>query len=265
MDAKTLRIVSSNIRNNASDGANHWVHRRELWASLICRLDADLIGLQEVGEGQYDQVLAAFPEYRPVGVAKDDGRSKGEWSLILYRAERFELLAGGDFWLSETPDVPGTRSWDSTYVRICTWAKLSDRGSGRALLFANTHLDHAGAIARRESVKLIQDRVFRAADGAAVVLVGDFNCVESDEPYEILTLAAEPRALRDSYREIHPERRADEATYHAFLGTTEGFRFDWILHSADLTAVDAEIIRDHGPKGRFPSDHFPVVAEFRWT
>src|SRR5581483_11157330 len=115
MTPPPLRVVSSNIRNNASDGPNHWEYRKALWAGVMHSLRPDLLGLQEVGEGQYGEVLAAFPGYRPVGVAKDDGRSKGEWSLILYRGERFDLIAGGDFWLSETPDVPGTRSWDSTY------------------------------------------------------------------------------------------------------------------------------------------------------
>src|SRR5438105_5122510 len=104
----SLRVMSFNIRNSgAPDGANHWTHRRLLCQSTVHRFDPDLLGAQEVLADQYDQLLEMFPDYQPVGVARDDGARRGEWAMILFRAARFEQLESGDFWLSRTPDVPG--------------------------------------------------------------------------------------------------------------------------------------------------------------
>jgi endonuclease/exonuclease/phosphatase family metal-dependent hydrolase len=256
-----LRVMTFNIRNSdAKDGADHWEHRKELFAKTVRDFDPDLLGTQEVLVDQYDALGAMFSEYGVVGVARDDGKRAGEWSAIFYRKSRFDQLDAGNFWLSETPDEVGSRSWDAACTRICTWARLRDRASGKEFLYANTHFDHRGEVARLESSKLIRKRLPVLSKGSPVILMGDFNCIEDDEPYRVFRGAPGDNgtALIDSYREVHPKREQDEASFHAFKGTVAGSRIDWILHTSQFKATAAEIV--HAGNGRFPSDHYPVTA-----
>jgi endonuclease/exonuclease/phosphatase family metal-dependent hydrolase len=267
MPQSPFNVMSYNIRNtNAPDGPNHWQFRREFWASTVRDFDPDLLGLQEVLADQYDQLVEIFPDYRFVGVAREDGVRRGEWALILFRASRFQEIECGNFWLSETPDVVGSRSWDSACVRICTWVRLRDRESGRIVLHANTHFDHEGHIARRESARLLRRRLAKLAAGAAIILTGDFNSGDQDEPYDLLLDRSQPDglALFDSYRELHTPA-PEEASFHGFTGVTAGHRIDWILHSPGLETISAEIRRDRAPDGRYPSDHFAVTATVTWA
>lgn len=258
----TLRIMSSNIRNNPGDGPDDWNFRKDFWADVIREFDPDLLGLQEVGERQFDQVISYFPDYGHIGVAKDDGANRGEWNSILYKKTVFAEDSSGTFWLSETPDMPGSRSWDMKYNRICTWAKFRHKASGRVLLMANTHLDHELRDAQAHSARLLGERLPAYAEGNPIILAGDFNCTELDEPYAIL--AGGSAFFRDSYRQMHPQPAGGEATYHAFHGKPEGYRFDWILHTADLIPIDGSIVRTSNSQGRYPSDHFPITAKLQW-
>jgi len=255
-----LRVMTFNIRNSAAkDGDNDWTNRKDLYAKTVRDFDPDLLGTQEVLADQFDALAELFPEYTAVGVARDDGKRDGEWSAIYYRKSRFEPLDLGNFWLSETPDDVGSRSWDAACTRICTWARLRDRKSGKEFLYANTHFDHKGGVARLESAKLIRKRLPALAKGAPVILMGDFNCIEDDEPYRALTAPdGNGVSLVDSYRTVHSKRAPDEASFHAFKGRIEGSRIDWILHSKDFKATAAEIVRPSN--GRYPSDHYPVTA-----
>jgi endonuclease/exonuclease/phosphatase family metal-dependent hydrolase len=262
--AKALRVMSFNIRNsNARDGANHWNHRQEFFISTIRAFDPDLLGLQEVLADQHDQIIEAFGDYQAVGVARDDGAREGEWSMILFRKSRFEQTDGGTFWLSDQPEKAGSRSWDAACVRICSWARLRDRATGREFLFANTHFDHESQLARLNSAHLLRERLPKLAKGAAVILAGDFNCGEDSEPYKALVGPGTPPPkviqLFDSYRFVHPTRSQEEATFHGFKGTRAGSRIDWILHTAEFEPTSAEIVRTSNA-GRYPSDHYAVTA-----
>jgi len=255
-----LRVMTFNIRNsNAKDGENHWQYRKELFAQTVRDFDPDLLGTQEVLADQYDALAALFPEYTAVGVARDDGKRAGEWAAIYFRKSRFEQVDAGNFWLSEKPEEVGSHSWDAALTRICTWARLRDRLSGKEILYANTHFDHKGEVARLESAKLLRNRLPKLAQGSPVILTGDFNCIEDDAPYRALTNSSDQGgALIDSYRTAHPERAKDEASFNGFKVPTAGSRIDWILHSPNFKATAAEIVR---PKsGRFASDHYPVTA-----
>jgi len=259
-----IRVMSFNIRNSgAKDGENHWQHRKDLYVKTIKDFDPDLLGTQEVLADQFDTLGQVLPEYGVVGVARDDGKREGEWSAILYRKSRFQAVDSGTFWLSETPDEVGSRAWKAACVRICSWARLRETASGREFLYANTHYDHESKLAREESSKLLRTRLPELAKGAPVILSGDFNCIEDDAPYRALVGPSDGKsvALVDSYREVHPERKPDEASFNGFKGTVAGSRIDWILHSPEFKAAAAEIVR---PKsGRLPSDHYAVTAVIR--
>jgi endonuclease/exonuclease/phosphatase family metal-dependent hydrolase len=264
-EGPVLKVMTFNIRNSsAKDGANDWKHRKDLFVSTIRTFDPDLLGLQEVLADQYDDLHAAMPEYTPVGVAREDGVRKGEWAEIMFRTSRFDLLDSGNFWLSEQPETVGSKGWDAAYVRICTWVRLRDHVTGKELLHANTHFDNVGKVARAKSGQLINDRLPALAKGAPIILTGDFNSSEGSEAYKALLHPAEKseHPLFDSYREVHPERSPEEASFHGFKGTTTGSRIDWILHTEPFKPISADIVRP-APGERFPSDHYAVTAVFK--
>lgn len=260
--ADGLTVMSFNLRySTANDGENHWDKRRKLLLKVIQSHKPDLLGTQECLAEQLDFLTAEMPDYQAVGVGRDDGKRGGEFSAILFRRDRFELLDSGTFWLSETPEVVGSKGWDAAICRVATWAKLRDRNSRRELLFLNTHFDHRGEQARTESAKLIAGWLRTRAAELPVVIAGDFNATDSSEAYRAL-VRPQPGGLIDAYRALHP-RQADEATFHGFEGKTEGERIDWILCSAEFVPNAASIDRTH-EAGRYPSDHFPMMARLKW-
>lgn len=265
----TVRVMTFNIRyGTAEDGDNRWERRCDLVVSTIQDFGPDLLGLQEVLAFQADYLKERLPGYAFHGVGRDDGKQAGEFAPVMFRRDRFEMLDSGHFWLSPTPSKPGSVGWDAALTRMMSWVLLRDRlrASGEVLIL-NTHFDHRGKQARAESARLIRRHCEDSArDGRSVVLTGDFNATEDDEPYRLLlapATGATPQLI-DSYLEVHAVRSADELTYHAWEGGTSGGRIDWILHSPDLKAIAAEINR-RSVAGRFPSDHYPVqvVLQYR--
>lgn len=257
-----LRVMSYNVRlSAAADGDDAWPRRTELFFAPIAAFAPDLIGFQEVLADQHDTIIARLGELAFSGVARNDGRRSGEWSLVGYRRARFELLDSGTFWLSQTPEVTGSKSWDAAITRICSWVRLRDRANGRDFVFANTHFDHRGHVARLESAKLLSARLPQLAGGGPAILVGDFNVNEDTPAYAELVRPAAPGAIRwiDAYRALHPARAPDEASFHGFKGTVRGSRIDFVFHTEHFAARSAAIDR-LSRDGRYPSDHYPVNA-----
>jgi endonuclease/exonuclease/phosphatase family metal-dependent hydrolase len=258
-----LRVMSFNIRNSgARDGTNSWKYRQDYFFQVIEHFSPDLIGFQEVLADQYDDILARMKDYSFSGVARDDGKRKGEWALLGFRRARFEKLDSGDFWLSEHPEQIGSVSWDAALTRICSWAKLRDRETSREFLYANTHFDHKGSLARENSARLIAKRLTAMSKGIPIVLTGDFNATEDTKAYTAITRPDEhgTPTLVDSYREVHPQRMPDEASFNGFKPVVKGSRIDFIFHSAELKATAATIERDRSPAQKFASDHYAVTA-----
>ncbi len=256
-----LRVMTFNLRYaTAADGENAWERRKDLLADTIRAFKPDLLGTQEALAVQIDFLTQQFPEYVVVGVGRDDGARRGEFSAALARREIFEVLDSGTFWLSETPDKPGSKSWDSSLPRIATWAHLRQRGGAAGeFCFLNTHWDHRGNRARVESARLIRRWLASHAPEHAIV-TGDFNADENHPAYRAL-IAETPEKPRliDAYREVHPQAQGDEVTFHNFLGVRRGRRIDFVLHTSDMKAVEADIDRTKRD-GHYPSDHYPVTA-----
>jgi endonuclease/exonuclease/phosphatase family metal-dependent hydrolase len=257
----SLRVMSFNLRYaTAQDGENDWDKRKEFLLEVIRKSNPDLLGTQEVLAVQADFLTENLRDYTLVGVGRDDGLRRGEFSAVLFKTARFELIDSGTFWLSETPDVQGSKSWDSWLPRIATWARLRDRqAQGREMCFLNTHWDHFGNRARIESAKLIQRWIADHSAHCPTVVTGDFNAAEDHPAYRVLVSdIAKPR-LRDAYRELHPEAQGDEATFHGFSGKRLGKRIDFVLYTPEFKAIEAGIDVSNRD-GRYPSDHFPVTA-----
>jgi endonuclease/exonuclease/phosphatase family metal-dependent hydrolase len=260
--AEPVRVMSFNVRNSgARDGDNAWPKRSELLFTTVTAFAPDLIGFQEVLADQYDAITTRMADYTFAGVARDDGKRKGEWSCIGYRKTRFTAVATGDFWLSETPEIAGSKSWDAACTRICSWVRLRETATGKEFVYANTHFDHVGKIARQEASKIISKRVSAIAADVPALLSGDFNLTEDNPAYNVLVNPTTPGAIRwiDAFREVHPQRGPEEASTHGFKGGTKGSRIDFIFHTDHWTATAATI--DHTSQdGRYPSDHYAVTA-----
>ncbi len=256
-----LRVMTFNIRNSgANDGEDSWPKRKEFLVEVIREFSPDLLGTQEVLPDQFDYLAEQLTEYSLVGAGRDDGKRKGEFSAALYKKSRFESLDSGTFWLSETPDVPGSKSWDSSLPRIVTWVRLRDRTAPkRELLFANTHWDHRGRVARVESGKIIRRWLDEHANGTPVIVTGDLNVNEGHEGVQAMLAENGVPRLFDLYRKAHPEAEPDEASFGGFRGTTQGKRIDFILGTAEMRVTGADIVRT-SRMGHYPSDHYPVTA-----
>ena len=244
----SFHVMTYNIRLNlASDGPNAWPHRKDAVAALLSR--ADLAGVQEAPPEQLSDLDALLPGFDRFGVGRNAARS-GEHSAIFYRTDRFELLDHDTFWLSETPRIAGSKGWDAAYERIVTWGRLRDRRTGRTFFHFNTHFDHVGKIARRESGRLLTSRVDRIASRAPVIVTGDFNDVAPE-------LGAGLRDTRTTRYE------GPDSTWNGFQAIEPGRRIDFIFVGGPIEVLTHTTIADTLPDGRFPSDHLPVMAEVR--
>lgn len=266
--AGDARVMSFNLRyGTANDGENHWDRRKEFLVQTIKAFDPDLLGTQETVGFQRDYLAQNLPDYDCLGVGRNDGRESGEMMALYFRKARFEKLAGGHFWLSDTPDQPGSKSWDSSLPRMVTWVKLRDRRAAQTppILFLNTHFDHLGKQARVESARLLRRQIPAFGQGCRVIVTGDFNAAESSEPYRALfgPIEDQPSPLVDAFRTAHPESGPNEGTFTGFKAdSVSGARIDWIGVSRDWQIVQAGIDRT-ARDGRTPSDHFPVTALLR--
>lgn len=261
-----LVAMTFNIRyDNPGDGPDGWKHRRDAVARLIAARKVDVAALQEVMANQLDDLRERLPEYEFIGVGRDDGQRKGEFSPLLVRKESFKVVSSGTFWLSESPDKPGSKGWDAALPRICTWARLESRMPGRSdLLAASTHFDHRGKQARLESAKLLRDKLpslrTKEESTGGAILMGDFNCTEQDAPYA--ALAEKPAegdpAWTDAYHAADIVRKGPDSTWNGFKEIVPKQRIDFIFVSG-LKVTGHEIV-DERVANRFLSDHLPVIA-----
>lgn len=184
----TIRAMTFNVRYDTdADGGRAWDHRKEMVASVVRFHRPDVIGLQEPLSHQYDYLREELPDLAWEGVGRDDGDAEGEFGPIGYRKTRFERAGGSTFWLSETPDVPGSKSWGSDCPRMVTWVELRERATDRHLFCFNTHFDHRSALARERGAVLLRERLGEIAGDAPAVVTGDLNTTESSRTYALLT------------------------------------------------------------------------------
>jgi endonuclease/exonuclease/phosphatase family metal-dependent hydrolase len=259
-----LKVMTYNIRfNNPDDGPNAWVHRKQAVINLIITHNPDLLGVQEALMDQINDIGSELANYKWFGAGRDDGREKGEFSAIFYRNDKFELLDGATFWLSATPDIPGSMGWDAACTRIVTWIKLRENSSGLVLFHFNTHFDHMGDTARLESARLLMERIRKIAGDAPVIVTGDFNLKESEEPYQLLTNSSAGYNLLDARHQAR-ESKGPDYTYIGFDFVGEpGEIIDYIFYHNLKETSSLQIITEN-KNGIYPSDHLPVEARIRY-
>jgi len=255
-----ITLVSFNIRyDNPDDGENIWDNRKDWVASLLDFHEAEIICLQEALHNQIIDLLDRLPNFNWVGLGRDDGKQLGEYSPIFYNINRFELLDWGCFWLSETPIVPSI-GWDAACIRICTHVKLKDKKNNKEFFVFNTHLDHIGAAARTNSVKLILKKIEEVGGDNAVILAGDFNALPETPELESIT-----RILNDTYRKTQKPPYGPVGTWNAFdYNNPLDQRIDYIFVSSHFEVSRYANITD-ARNQRFPSDHLPVLVRLVLT
>jgi endonuclease/exonuclease/phosphatase family metal-dependent hydrolase len=253
--------MTFNIRyGTAKDGENEWSARRDMLFEVIREGKPDLLGLQEALDFQIDEILAAVSGYAVVGVGRDDGGEKGEYSAILFRTERFHVAEAGTFWFSDTPSVPGSKSWGNQITRISSWARFIDR-DGRGFYHFNLHLDHQSQPSRERSTVLLRGRIDTRSVPDPVIVTGDFNVGENNPALATLT-GGSGAPFVDTFRVVHPNVK-DAGTFSNFKFGFHGTdKIDYILVLPGTEVLSAEIVR-FGRNNRYPSDHFPVTARVR--
>lgn len=253
-----IRAVSFNIRyGTANDGEHRWERRREALFETIRHHAPHVLGVQEALRFQLDELGKAVPGYVMIGVGRDDGRDRGEFAAILVDSARFALLESGTFWLSDTPDVPGSMHWGNRITRITTWARLIDRETADTLRVFNVHWDHESQPSREKSAEALLSAIGRGAAREAVVVLGDFNADESNAAFRRLVEGG----LRDTFRARWPAA-AVVGTFNAFRGDSLGGKIDAVLVDAGWDVSDAGIDRSR-PGGVLASDHDAVWAVIR--
>ncbi len=253
--AQHVKVMTYNIRlDTPADGVNAWPNRIDKVGQLIQRYSPDVLGVQEALHHQLTDLLRILPEYSYVGVGRDDGHEKGEYSAILYKHARFGLLANNTFWLSETPEVPGSKHWDAAITRVATWARLYDKESNFEFIILNTHFDHIGKSARARSAALIKSKLPELSHSKPIIITGDFNCTIQEDAYSVMVNNEEP-VLFDASKGRHT------GTFCGFeVGAMTCVHIDYIFHSAEWK-VWYQRVFDINDGKYYPSDHLPVMAE----
>lgn len=256
-----LRVMTYNIRLALdADGPNRWEARRDQFAGQVRLMHPAILGLQEVVAAQKADLERALPDYTFLGVARDDGRSAGEFSNLAIDRAVFRIGASGTFWLSPTPAVP-SKGWDADYIRIATWTHLVRRSDGHRFLALNTHLDNEGKTARLEGAReILAWLVANRAAGESVVMTGDFNSEPGSPPYLALTSSA--LGLRDARKVSRTPAIGPEGTFNDFQALPKDSpRIDYVLVDPKVEVERYAVLAWHGEGNRVASDHFPVVAD----
>jgi len=266
--ADTLRVASYNIRSNFGSDTQNWEQRLESLKIQLCTYDFDVFGVQEPYRRQlveFEQLFGDTYAYFVVE-ARDSSKKPAHSNPVYYRKARFELLQSGAFWFSETPDKPGSLSWEASQPRNCVWVQLKDRKTGVRFFVFNSHFDHKSPAARKQSARLLRERIAKIAGSDLVICTGDFNANQTSEPYRILTEAAQlidthgvaKKVVNDDYRTSHGYKRIEPAP-----GSS---RIDHIFISkANPPTIRLWQCCPDYFDGRWASDHYPVFVDLDFT
>ena len=260
--SQELNVMTFNTRyNTKNDSLNAWPYRKDNAASQIKFHNIHILGVQEALHEQMMDLSQSLSQYKYVGVGRDDGIIKGEYSAIFYDTAKLKLLGSSTFWLSLTPEMPGSKSWDAAITRIVTWAKFTDARSKRTFFVFNTHFDHMGKEARRESARLLKQKVKDIAGNNPVVITGDFNSKPSDDPIKILTDPADKDRFIDTKAVSVTPHYGPQGTFNAFTPKeTDNEPIDFIFLKGKWKVLQHATLSQTW-EGRFSSDHFPVFTK----
>ena len=254
-----MRVMTFNLRfENDRDGENGWRYRRSLVLEVIRKYRPAILGTQEGMRSQLCYLEENLKDYHMHAPARVWDECSQYPTLFLYK-EELEVLGGEEFWLSETPEVHRSKSWDSAFPRMMSYAHVKDRKTGERFSACVTHLDHIGEEARLKQATIISRWVHQ--NDAPVILMGDFNDAPCSPAHGLL--AGRESELADSWEILKRPEDGESFTHHGFTGVPEKSRIDWILATRQWMVKNARIIREPF-EGRYPSDHFPYYVDLEW-
>jgi len=258
--SQDVKVMSFNIRLSVeSDKENAWTERKADVAELLMYYHPDFFGVQEALPEQMRDMKASLNNYSYVGVGRDDGKEKGEFSALFYDTEKLQVLKSGTFWLSETPEKP-SKGWDAAYNRVCTYAVFKDKKSKKEFLAMNIHFDHVGNVARVKSSELILKKAKELnPKNLPLVLSGDFNLTEDTEPIQILS-----KNLEDTFYKAEKKHYGPAGTFTGFnISEVPKERIDYIFVKG-FKIKSHRHINDRRENLLYPSDHFPVLVDLQF-
>ena len=253
-----VRWATFNMRlDTPADSLNNWKYRKERVAQYIQNMKLDVVGTQEVLQNQFNDLKSLLPDFEGVGVARDDGKETGEYSAVFYRKSVFDALDSGTFWLAENPDSVGMMGWDAACVRVATWAKLQHKATGKIVMAVNTHFDHVGKVARRESALLIIRKIKEIVGDRPAVLTGDFNVTDQSEAYN--TIVSNEFVLLDAHK-VAERVGGVSYTFHDFdrREMEKRSKIDFVFVTPQIKVLQSEVTQE--VKEALLSDHNP-----QWT
>lgn len=251
-----VRFITFNLRfENDLDGPDSWVNRRDFVVRLIRKYSPGIIGSQEGKNSQLLFLEEQLSEYSMQATNRVTDE-KSQYPTLFIRKASFDILEGEEFWLSRTPGIHLSKDWDSAFPRMMSAARVKCRSSGFTFWAVVTHLDHLGTEARYRQAELLAGWVSKRTE--PVVVMGDFNDAPGSRAHDVLTSGR--AGLIDTWLRAGREEGESSYTHHGFEGIPGGARMDWILASGSLGVEDVRILRD-AENGRYPSDHFPFLAD----
>lgn len=259
--AQDISVMSFNIRlNTASDSLNAWPYRKEKLSSQVLYHAPQVLGVQEALPDQMNDLRASLKQYRSIGGGRDNGTDKGEASAIFYDTTQLAALQSGMLWLSETPTVAGSKGWDAAFPRVITWVKFRHKKSGKQFVAFNTHFDHMGKVARRESAHMVLKTVKEIAGKLPAFFTGDFNATPDDEPIQVIMDKNNPLHLTDAKTVSVKPHYGPTGTFNAFKNKEVNDQpIDYIFIKGNWKVKNHATISQTW-EGRFASDHFAVLA-----
>ncbi len=251
--AQSFKVMTYNIRyDTPADSVNQWSNRKEKVFSLLKKHSPEIFGVQEALHHQLTDIHKNLQGYSWIGVGRDDGKTKGEFSAIFYKTDRYNVIDKNTFWLSETPTVPGSKSWDAAITRVATWAMLVDKQTDKKFLVMNTHFDHMGQEARKQSAALLKKYAADLAPDVPVIITGDFNCTPDEAPYSTITDGALIELIDPA-----PEPKGTFCSFK--VNSIQCRTIDYIFITNAFRADNHIVINDNNGS-YYPSDHLPVMV-----
>ena len=251
-----IRLASYNIRTKGDKGDKSWEVRLNALVDVVRQNKFDMFAIQEGRTSQLKDMMI-LNEYSYIGRDRD-GDNKGEHCAIYYKKDRFKVLKHGDFWYSETPDIP-SYGWGARCRRICTWGYFKDLRSGKKFYVFNSHTDHEATEARRQSSFMLLEQVRKIAKGRPTFCTGDFNATPDEEPIQLLL---KDSLLLDSYKCTLTPPKGPSGSFYAYDKTGKtAKRIDFIFVTPKIKILSYHTIDDDIKYNKYSSDHFPVMVE----
>jgi endonuclease/exonuclease/phosphatase family metal-dependent hydrolase len=261
VNSQTVKFLTYNLRfDNPADGANAWTNRRAWLCEQVKQANPDVFGIQEGLISQIKYLDSVFSDYRHTGVGREDGKTKGEFSALFFNAKKIRILKQSTFWLSPTPQKP-TMGWDAACMRICSYGLFQIISTGRKFWVFNTHLDHIGVQARKNSASLILQKIKKLNQPEyPVILMGDFNSTPESEPFKMITEQFSDSKIAEKSMSMGPE-----GTFNGFEATKPATeRIDFIFTSKKGIILQNYFVLRESREARYASDHFPVFIEVKF-